>query len=113
MVEVALDHTDAGSVATILEGDVVVVRLQEDRSGERWTVEDSGTLSIESSERVLEPGMSAPERRIRLRAVTLGRTTVRLALVAASAGAVEALVFTVEVSAPPPSFAHKLLRKKQ
>jgi hypothetical protein len=110
MVEVALHSSDAGSVANILAGDVLVFRLHERAEDEHWMVEDSGTLSVESTQLVQEPGTPTPERRIRLVAMTLGRTTVRLALVTSSAGVVERLAFTVEVYAPPPS--RRLVRKE-
>jgi hypothetical protein len=109
MVEVALDRSDAGSVANIIAGDVLVFRLQEGAEDEHWRVEDSGTLNVESTQRVQEPGTPTPERRIRLVAVTLGRTMVSLTLVTSSASVVERLVFTVEVYAPPPS--RRLVRK--
>jgi hypothetical protein len=110
MVEVALDRSDAGSVANILAGDVLVFRLLESAAGEHWRVEDSGTLSVESTQRVQEPGTPSPERRIRLVAMAIGRTTVRLALVGSDARVVEKLTFTVEVYAPPPS--RRLVRKE-
>jgi hypothetical protein len=110
MVEVALDRSDAGSVANILVGDVLVVRLLESADGEHWIVEDSGTLSVESTRSVREPGTPAPERRIRLVAMAIGRTTVRVALVGSDARVVENLAFTVEVYDPPPS--RRLVRKE-
>jgi hypothetical protein len=110
MVEVALYRSDAGSIANILAGDALVFRLHESVEGEHWMVEDSGTLSVESSQIVQEQGSPLPERRIRLLAAALGRTTLRLALLATNSRVVERLEFTVEVYAPV--HAPRLVRKE-
>ena len=41
MVEILLDRADSGSVANILVGDMIVVRVH-DTDARRWAVEDAG-----------------------------------------------------------------------
>jgi hypothetical protein len=112
MVEIVFDRTDSGSVATILVGDAIVVRVRDTTDTRCWVVEDSGSLRLDSTEEVGEGDASARERLLRFSAVAIGETNLRLALRDENARLLDTLALVVEVhERQPPSSLH-LLRKK-
>jgi hypothetical protein len=112
MVSLFFDRTDSGSVATVLLGDAIVVRVADGPEDQRWMVEESGYLTLETTERV-ESGGSAPgERLLRFRASNVGETMLRLALRAHGARVLDQWVLVIDVHAEQPLSSRGLLRKK-
>ncbi len=110
MVEIVFDRADSGSVATILVGDAIVVRVSDTTDTQGWVVEDSGSLGLDSTEAVADA--DAPGRLLRFRAVAIGETNLRLALRDDHARVLDTLELLVEVhERQPPSSLH-LLRKR-
>jgi len=111
MVEILLDRADSGSVANIIVGDTLVVRVQDGPAERRWVLEDSGSLTFHSAEPVVEKDALPGQRLLRFRAVALGATRLRL-ISGGDEPAPERLEFVVEVHGPQPSSARLLLRKR-
>ena len=112
MVEIVFDRADSGSVATILVGDAIVVRVSDTTDTQAWVVEDSGSLTLDSTEAVADGDATAPGRSLRFRAVAIGETNLRLALRDDAARVLDTLTLVVEVhERQPPSSLH-LLRKR-
>lgn len=111
MVEILLDRTDSGSIANILVGDMIVVRVH-DANERRWAVEEGGSLAFHSTERATGGAALPGERLLRFRAVTIGATTLRLVHGTPRDEPRERLVFEFEVHEQQPSSAHLLLRKR-
>jgi predicted secreted protein len=83
MTEVVLDRTASGSVATVVVGDTILVRLGEDAAtGFRWTVDERGMLALEAEEYRAESATigGGGERTLRFRTPVAGRTALRLSL---------------------------------
>jgi hypothetical protein len=112
MVEIFLDRTYSGSVATILAGDTIVVRVYDGPGNQCWTSDDSGLLTLSSTERVEGDGALPGERLLRFRATKTGQTTLRLALRGDGAHVVDTFVLAVEVHERPPPSAHPFARKR-
>ena len=110
MVEILLDRADSGSVANILVGDMIVVRVH-DTDARRWAVEDAGSLRFHSAERATDAAALPGERVLRFRAAAPGATTLRLGLGQEGDVPREWLVFEIEVHEQQPSSA-RLLRKR-
>jgi hypothetical protein len=113
MVEIVLYRTDSSSVATVLVGDIIVVCVHDGPDARRWTVEDSGQLTLDESACVENDGANPTERRFRFRATVIGESSLRLALRAEDAHVVDTLLLAVEVHDQPPSSALHLFRKRR
>ena len=113
MVQIVLYRTDSGSVATILVGDSIVVRVHDGPGERRWAVEDAGLFTLEATECVEADGETPAERRFRFRASVTGETSLRLTLRAESAQVLDTLLLMVEIFEQPPSSARQLLRKRR
>lgn len=83
MSEVVLDRTASGSVATVVVGDLIIVRLGENATtGFRWRVDERGALVRESDE-YRAPSATigdGGERQFRFRTPIAGRSILRLSL---------------------------------
>jgi len=112
MVEILLERTDSGSVANILLGDVLVVRVHDGPNARHWAVEERGSLTLDAAELAGDGPRDPCERLLRFCAVALGPTTLRLVLRDAGELPCERLEFLVDVHERPPSNARGLLRRK-
>jgi hypothetical protein len=113
MVQIVFGRADSGSVATILEGDTIVVRVHDGPGARRWAVEDAGLLTLDGTDWVEAEGESPAERRFRFHAGLTGKTSLRLTLRAESARVLDTLLLVIEIFEHPPSSALQLLRKRR
>lgn len=113
MVAIVFDRTDSGSIATILLGDTVVVRVEDGAEAGRWTVEASGLLTLDAMERVEADGTNPGERRLHFRATAVGESSLRLAFRGEDARVLDTFLLEVEVHEQLPSSALELLRKRR
>ncbi len=112
MVDLCLDRTDAGSVATILLGDTIALRVGEaDR--QRWVIEAVDGVVLVSTGAVASDDEVAGQRVLRFLATAIGRTTLRLLLLGEDGVVADSVALAVEVNAAPPASGRHLFRKRR